>query len=79
LESDASQPAGLRIRTGLTNSSSLKLPAAFPRLSVGGVLIIHEYGVWRGSRQAVDQYIAEKNLKVLLTRLDQGARLAIKL
>jgi hypothetical protein len=51
----------------------------FPRLSVGGVLILDDYGVWKGARQAVDQYLSEHRPKVLLTRVDRGARLCVKI
>jgi hypothetical protein len=51
----------------------------FPRLSAGGILIIDDYGVWRGARKAVDQYFSENGTKILLTRIDRGARLCLKI
>ncbi len=50
----------------------------WPRLAPGGVLIVDDYGHWKGSRQAVDEYIAENNLAILLNRIDYTGRLAIK-
>jgi hypothetical protein len=29
----------------------------YPRLSVGGVLIIDDYGHWEGARKAVEEFI----------------------
>jgi O-methyltransferase len=39
----------------------------FPRLSVGGVLIVNDYGHWKGSQKAIDQYIEENHLKLQLS------------
>jgi O-methyltransferase len=50
-----------------------------PRLSVGGVLIIDDYGHWEGARKAVDQYIEEKKLKLLLHRIDYTEGACVKL
>jgi len=49
----------------------------FPLLSPGGVLLIDDYGHWQGAREAVDRYIKENNLKILLNRIDYTARIAI--
>jgi O-methyltransferase len=32
----------------------------YPRLSPGGVLVIHDYNAWEGARRAVDEYFADK-------------------
>jgi predicted kinase len=45
----------------------------------GGVLIIDDYGFWKGARQAVDEYLAENKVQILLVRLDATGRIAIKL
>jgi hypothetical protein len=42
------------------------------------VLIIDDYGFWKGARKAVEEYIAENNIQILLNRLDDTARIAIK-
>jgi O-methyltransferase len=38
----------------------------FPKISVGGVLIIDDYGFWEGARKAVDEYIEANHLSILL-------------
>jgi hypothetical protein len=48
-------------------------------LTVGGVLIIDDYGHWAGARKAVDRYIEEKHLKLLLQRIDYTGRISVKL
>jgi Macrocin-O-methyltransferase (TylF) len=50
-----------------------------PRLSVGGVLIIDDYGDWEGCRQAVDEHFSEAAAPVLLTRIDYTGRIGVKL
>jgi hypothetical protein len=50
----------------------------YPRLSPGGVLIIDDYGYWRGARRAVDQYLAENHIRILLNRIDSTGRVAVK-
>ena len=51
----------------------------YPRLAVGGVCILDDYGHWQGARQAVDEYLAETGARLLLQRIDVTGRLAIKL
>jgi hypothetical protein len=48
-------------------------------LSPGGVLIVDDYGYWQGARKAVDRYIEEHQLKLLLTRVDDSARMSVKI
>ncbi len=50
----------------------------FPRLSVGGVLIVDDYGHWAGARKAVDEYVAEEGIRLLLCRIDYTGRIAVK-
>jgi O-methyltransferase len=68
----------LRLDTDWYESTRHELVHLFPRLSVGGVLIIDDYGHWKGAKKAVDEYIAEKKLRILLNRIDYTGRIAIK-
>lgn len=72
------QIALLRLDTDWYESTYHELIHLYPRLSVGGVLVIDDYGHWEGARKAVDQYIAENNLKLLLNRIDYTGRIAVK-
>jgi hypothetical protein len=45
----------------------------------GGVLIIDDYGHWEGARKAVDEYIENHKLQILLNRIDYTGRITIKL
>lgn len=72
------QIALLRLDTDWYASTKHELVHLWPRLVPGGVCIIDDYGHWRGSRQAVDEYFAEQGIRVLLHRLDHTGRLVVK-
>jgi hypothetical protein len=68
----------LRLDTDWYSSTKHELVHLYPPLASGGVLIIDDYAYWRGQRQAVDEYISENGLALLLVPIDHGARLALK-
>jgi hypothetical protein len=68
----------LRLDTDWYSSTKHTLAHLYPRLARGGVLIIDDYGYWQGSRQAVDEYVEENNVTVLLNRIDYTARIAVR-
>jgi O-methyltransferase len=72
------QIALLRLDTDWYESTYHEMVHLYPRLSPGGVLIIDDYGHWMGARKAVDQYIEENSLRLLLTRIDYTARICVK-
>jgi len=50
----------------------------FRRLVEGGVLIIDDYGHWKGARLAVDEYFADSDVKIRLNRIDDTGRIGIR-
>jgi O-methyltransferase len=68
----------LRLDTDWYESTKHELNILFPMLSENGVLIIDDYGHWQGCRKAVDEYIKENNLPLLLNRIDYTCRSAVK-
>ncbi|HEY6815675.1 MAG TPA: TylF/MycF/NovP-related O-methyltransferase [Croceibacterium sp.] len=66
----------LRLDTDWYESTRHELEHLYPRLAVGGVLIIDDYGYWAGARKAVDEYFAER--PILLNRIDRTGRIAVK-
>jgi hypothetical protein len=68
----------LRLDTDWYESTRHELEHLYPLLSPGGVLIIDDYGHWAGCRQAVDEYFGERNIKLLLNRVDYTGRIAVK-
>lgn len=68
----------LHLDTDWYQSTYHELVHLYPRLAVGGVMIIDDYGVWQGARQAVDRYLQEQGQAVFLHRIDNSARLVVK-
>lgn len=68
----------LRLDTDWYESTKHELTWLFPLLAKGGVLIIDDYGFWKGARKAVDEYFEENNIRILLNRMDNTGRIAIK-
>ena len=68
----------LRLDTDWYGSTKHELVHCYPRLAPGGVLIIDDYGFWRGARQATDEYLKETGARLLLNRIDSTGRIGIK-
>ena len=69
----------LRLDTDWYQSTRHELVQLYPRLALGGVLVIDDYGHWDGCRKAVDEYFAQGSVPpLLLNRIDYSARIAIK-
>jgi O-methyltransferase len=69
----------LRLDTDLYQSTRHELIHLFPLLTSRGVLIIDDYGYFKGARLAVDEYIRENEMQIFLSRMDESGRIAIKL
>lgn len=72
------QVALLRLDTDWYESTRIELEVLYPLVSVGGVVIIDDYGHWAGARQAVDEYLREHRLRPLISRIDYSGRMWIK-
>lgn len=68
----------LRLDTDFYASTYHELVHLYPVLTVGGVLIIDDYGYFQGARIATDQYLTEQKLPLYLSRITQSVRVAIK-
>jgi hypothetical protein len=71
------QIALLRLDTDWYQSTRHELMHLYPRLVGGGVLIVDDYGHYRGARQAVEEHFARN--PVLLHRIDYTGRCVVKL
>jgi O-methyltransferase len=72
------QIALLRLDTDWYESTKHTLEHLYPRLAPGGVLMIDDYGHWKGSRQATDEYFSKTALPILLGRVDYTGRMGVK-
>lgn len=67
----------LRLDTDWYESTKKELQVLYPRLQVGGILIVDDYGHWGGARKAVDEYF--QNIpKPFLTYTDYTGRVGVK-
>ena len=77
-EETPDQIAILRLDTDWYESTLVELEVLFPKLAIGGVLIVDDYGHWQGCRRAVDEYFANHGVNMFLHRVDYTGRLGIK-
>jgi hypothetical protein len=68
----------LRLDTDWYVSTRHEMIHLFPRLCVGGVLVLDDYGHWLGARRAVDEYLSEQNVPLFLQKIDYTGRYAVK-
>jgi predicted O-methyltransferase YrrM len=69
----------LRLDTDWYESTKMELEILYPRLAVGGVIIIDDYGHWQGARKAVDEYFAKPGVAApLLNRMDYTGRIGVR-
>jgi hypothetical protein len=68
----------LRLDTDWYESTRHELVHLFPRLSSHGVLLIDDYGHWRGARLAVDEFFAQNREPIFFNRVDYTGRIAIR-
>ncbi len=59
----------LRLDTDWYKSTKDELIYLYPKLEKNGVLIVDDYGHWRGSKTAVDEYFSEMNI-LLMEKID---------
>jgi O-methyltransferase len=68
----------LRLDTDWYASTRHELVHLYPRLSAGGVLIVDDYGHWRGSKEATDEYFGQTPDAPSLQYIDYTGVLAVK-
>jgi len=68
----------LRLDTDWYQSTIHELTHLYPRLSPKGILIVDDYGHFKGARKAVDEYFHQTKMLPFLHRIDYTGRLIIK-
>jgi|SRR5690348_120290 len=68
----------LRLDTDWYESTKKELEVLYPRLSVGGALIIDDYGHWAGARDATEEYFSSRGGRPFLQYIDYTSRAGVK-
>lgn len=68
----------LRLDTDWYESTKKEFEVLYPKLTVGGCLIIDDYGHWSGSKKATDEYFEKNKNRPFLQYTDYTGRVAVK-
>ena len=68
----------LRLDTDWYESTKHEMDHLYPHLVQKGILIIDDYGDWQGARKAIDEYLSEHKIAMLLNTIDYTGRIAVK-
>ena len=66
----------LRLDTDWYRSTKIELEKLYPLVQKNGIIIIDDYGYWKGARKAVDEFFKKKN--VVIFKIDFTGRMIIK-
>jgi hypothetical protein len=67
----------LLTRSPMSALDAIELKHLVSCVSPKGILIIDDYGHWRGASKAVDEWLAEFERPVFLSRIDYTGRIAV--
>ncbi len=67
----------LRLDTDFYESTKIELETLYPLLEVGGILIIDDYGHWKGCKKAVDDYFDNKK-SIFFQQIDYSGIIGVK-
>jgi hypothetical protein len=54
------------------------LEALYDKVVPGGIIQLDDYGYWKGARKAVDEFLAKREIRAPLERLDYSGRSLLK-
>ena len=60
----------LRLDTDWYASTKKEMEVLYPKLNFGGVLIVDDYGHWKGSKTAVDEYFEGQGISPQIEKID---------
>ena len=67
----------LRLDTDFYESTKKELEELYPLLEVGGIIIIDDYGHWKGCKKAVDEYFEDKK-NIFFQQIDYSGLIGVK-
>lgn len=65
----------LRLDTDFYDSTKVELETLYEKLSIGGYLIIDDYGHWQGCKKAVDDFFGEEFVTKNFKKVDYTCRI----
>ena len=68
----------LRLDTDWYESTKKELEVLYPRVPLGGCLIVDDYGHWAGSKKATDEYFARSGGRPFFHYTDYTGRVGVK-
>lgn len=68
----------LHLDTDWYESTRHELVHLYPRLTLNGILLIDDYGHFKGARQAVDEYFSASRTRMFFSRVDYTGRIGVK-
>jgi hypothetical protein len=68
----------LRLDTDWYESTKKELEILYPRLSIGGCLIVDDYGHWTGATKATDEYFDKNKNRPFFHYTDYTGRVGVK-
>lgn len=68
----------LRLDTDWYESTKKELEVLYPKMSMGGFLILDDYGSWSGSKKATDEYFDRLRNRPFFHYIDNPGRIAVK-
>ena len=67
----------LRLDTDFYESTKKELEILYPKIQSGGVIIIDDYGHWKGCKKAVDEYFSDKK-NIFFQHIDYSGLIGVK-
>ena len=67
----------IRLDTDFYQSTKKELEELYPLLEVGGIIIIDDYGHWKGCKKAVDEYFEDKK-NIFFQQIDYSGLIGVK-
>lgn len=67
----------LRLDTDWYTSTRIEMERLYPRVSQGGVLIVDDYNSWAGARQAVDEYLHSRGIRLKFFPVGGGSVMTV--
>lgn len=68
----------LRLDTDWYESTKKELERLYDRLTLGGIIVIDDYGTFDGTRKAFNEFFQKRTLPPFLSPIDSGARIGVK-